>query len=69
MESKNHPTLANGKICYVEIPAIDIDSPATFYKEVVFGWQIRKQSDGTIAYDDTVREVSSTWNVGRKPAT
>ena len=30
-------TLANGKICYVEIPAIDIRRSIDFY-EAVFGW-------------------------------
>lgn len=68
MESKNHPTLGNGKICYVELPAIDIESSATFYREV-FSWQIRHRDDGRIAFDDTVGEVSGTWIVGRKPAT
>jgi len=33
------PTLANGKICYIEIPAIDIARSADFYKSV-FGWNI-----------------------------
>jgi len=37
----NHPTFGNGKICYIEIPAIDIALSAAFY-EKVFGWRIRK---------------------------
>src|ERR1700682_2913245 len=61
------PTLANGKICYVEIPAIDIHRSAEFY-EKVFGWQIRTRGDGSIAFDDGVGEVSGTWVVGRPPA-
>lgn len=64
---RSHPTLANGKICYIEIPAIDIKRSAAFYKEV-FGWQIRQRSDGQIAFDDAVSEVSGTWVLGRKPA-
>lgn len=32
------PDYANGKICYIEIPAIDIDASAAFYK-AVFGWK------------------------------
>ena len=63
-----HPTLANGKVCYLEIPAIDINRSASFYKEV-FGWQIRRRGDGHIAFDDTVNEVSGTWVAGRKAAT
>jgi uncharacterized protein len=62
------PTLANGKICYIEIPAIDVRRSAEFY-EKVFGWRIRQRSDGSIAFDDTTGEVSGTWVRGRPPAT
>ncbi len=33
------PTLGNGKICYIELPAIDVDRSADFYS-TVFGWKI-----------------------------
>lgn len=62
------PTLANGKICYIEIPAIDVPRSAEFY-EKVFGWRIRKRGDGAIAFDDTTGQVSGTWVTGRPPAT
>jgi uncharacterized protein len=68
MEKYKQPTLANGKICYMEIPAIDVILSASFYKKI-FGWQIRERSDGRIAFDDTVNEVSGTWIVGRNPTT
>ena len=61
------PTLGNGKICYVEIPANDVQRSAEFY-EKVFGWRIRKRGDGSIAFDDAVGEVSGTWVTGRSPA-
>ena len=61
-----HPTLGNGKICYVEIPAVDIKRSAAFYEEV-FGWQIRQRDDGSTAFDDAVGEVSGSWVIGRKP--
>ena len=61
------PTLANGKICYVEMPATDIARSADFYRRV-FGWQIRQRGDGSTAFDDSVGEVSGTWVVGRAPA-
>jgi predicted enzyme related to lactoylglutathione lyase len=67
MEDK-HPTLGNGKICYIEIPATDINASVSFYKEV-FGWRTRQRGDGSIAFDDTVGEVSGTWVVGRRAAT
>src|ERR1700738_3634499 len=68
MENNAPPIYRNGKICYIEIPAIDINSSSNFYKEV-FGWQIRQRSDGRIAFDDTVNQVSGTWVTDRKPAT
>jgi predicted enzyme related to lactoylglutathione lyase len=62
-----HPTLANGKICYIEIPAIDIPRSADFYSNV-FGWRLRQRGDGSTAFDDTTGEVSGTWVVGRPPS-
>jgi len=61
------PTLANGKICYVEMPATNIQGSADFYKQV-FGWTIRKRGDGSVAFDDTTGQVSGTWVRGRPPA-
>lgn len=61
------PTLANGKICYVEMPATDIARSADFYRQV-FGWNIRKRSDGSTAFDDTTGQVSGAWVLGRPPA-
>jgi predicted enzyme related to lactoylglutathione lyase len=61
------PTFANGKICYVEIPATDIARSAEFYKRV-FGWNIRQRGDGSTSFDDTVGEVSGAWVLGRPPA-
>jgi uncharacterized protein len=61
------PTLANGKICYIEMPATDVARSADFYKRT-FGWNIRKRGDGSVAFDDSVGEVSGTWVLGRPPA-
>jgi predicted enzyme related to lactoylglutathione lyase len=61
------PTLANGKICYIEIPATDIAKSADFYGDV-FGWNIRQRGDGHTAFDDSTGEVSGTWVLGRAPA-
>jgi predicted enzyme related to lactoylglutathione lyase len=61
------PTNVNGKICYIEIPATDIQRSADFYEQV-FGWGIRKRGDGSTAFDDTTGEVSGTWVPGRPPA-
>ena len=64
--SYNQPTHANGKICYIEMPAIDVQTSAAFYQEV-FGWNIRKRGDGATAFDDTIGEVSGAWVLNRKP--
>ena len=64
--SDNHSTVANGKICYIEMPAIDVKTSADFYKEV-FGWNIRQRDDGATAFDDTIGEVSGAWVLNRKP--
>src|SRR5260370_22573995 len=67
-ESDHHPTFANGKVCYIEIPALDVETSSKFYRSV-FGWNTRKRGDGSLAFDDSVGEVSGTWVLGRKAMT
>ena len=62
------PTLGNGKICYIEIPAADVQRSSEFYQRV-FGWNIRKRGDGAVAFDDGVGQVSGSWCLGRPPST
>lgn len=62
------PTLGNGKICYIEIPASDVRRSSEFY-EKAFGWRLRKRGDGAIAFDDAVGQVSGAWVLGRPPMT
>jgi uncharacterized protein len=61
------PAMGNGKICYLEIPALDIEKSAAFYRDV-FGWKTRRRGDGALAFDDGVGEVSGTWKLGRPPS-
>ena len=61
------PTLANGKICYIEMPAINVAGSAEFYQQV-FGWRIRQRGDGNTAFDDATGEVSGAWVTGRPPS-
>jgi len=68
MATTASPTYRTGKICYIEIPATDIERSAEFYRRA-FGWHIRKRGDGSTAFDDTVSEVSGTWVRGRPAAT
>jgi len=68
MTNEKEPTYGNGKICYVEMAATDVERSAAFY-HAVFGWRIRKRGDGAMAFDDGVGEVSGVWKTGRKPHT
>ena len=61
------PTLATGKICYLEIPAVDVERSSRFYRDA-FGWELRTRGDGAIAFDDAVKEVSGSWVTGRPPS-
>jgi hypothetical protein len=54
------PVYRTGKICYLEIPATDISEAADFHHQA-FGWSIRRDSDGAVAFDDTVGGVSGMW--------
>lgn len=67
MENKQ-PTFGNGKICYIEIPAIDVEASVAFYKNV-FDWRIRHREDGSVSFDDKVGEVSGAWVTGREIST
>ena len=62
------PTLGNGKICYLQIPAVEVAAASAFYA-AVFGWGLRQRDDGTTAFDDGVGEVSGTWVTDRPPST
>lgn len=59
------PTYTHGKICYIIMPSTDPQRSADFYREV-FGWNVRSHDDGTLAFDDTVGQVSGMWVTDRK---
>jgi predicted enzyme related to lactoylglutathione lyase len=60
------PTLRSGKLCYLEIPALDVHTSAAFY-ERVFGWNIRFRDTDRPSFDDTTGEVSGAWVRDRTP--
>ena len=64
---EEQPKWRTGKICYVEIPAVDVARSAGFYQQA-FGWKMRQRGDGSTSFDDTVGAVSGTFVVGRPPA-
>jgi predicted enzyme related to lactoylglutathione lyase len=61
------PDYGNGKICYIEFPATDVQRSAEFYRSV-FGWNVRTRGDGSLAFDDGVGQVSGTWTPRFPPA-
>ena len=62
----NRPTYANGKICYLEIPALNVELSANFYRSC-FGWSIRTDNAGNASFDDSVNQVSGMWVAGQQP--
>ena len=68
MDNTSQPAFANGKICYIEIPALDIQQSSKFYQNV-FSWNIREDDGGNISFDDTVGQVSGMWVLNREPTT
>lgn len=55
-----NPAAVHGKVCYIQMPAKDIQASAAFYTSV-FGWTSRYHSDGTLAFDDATGQVSGMW--------
>jgi uncharacterized protein len=62
------PDPVHGKICYLEIPATDVERSAQFYRDV-FGWNIRQRANGGLAFDDPTGAVSGSWVLKRQPST
>ena len=60
-------TSKHGKICYIELPAHDPARSAEFYREV-FGWNIRVRGDGATSFDDSIGEVSGSFDTNKTPA-
>lgn len=54
----------NGKICYIEMPATDVQRSSDFYAKV-FGWNVRRRGNGAVAFDDATGAVSGAWVLGR----
>ncbi len=58
--ANQEPIFGHGKICYVEIPALDIEQAKVFYQKV-FGWEIRCDEQGNANFDDGTGGVSGMW--------
>lgn len=66
METTNVPHFVNGKIGYIEIPALIAEESAAFYQKV-FAWKIETAPDGIITFVDGIGEVAGIWKTDRKP--
>jgi uncharacterized glyoxalase superfamily protein PhnB/catechol 2,3-dioxygenase-like lactoylglutathione lyase family enzyme len=56
--------LPRPRLCYLEIPALDLRESPTFY-EKVFGWNIRFRDSTRPSFDDATGYVSGAWVLGR----
>ncbi len=59
--------LPRPRVCYLQIPAVDVGQSAAFY-EKVFGWNIRGRDSGHPSFDDATGNVSGAWFTGLAPA-
>lgn len=57
-------TLPRPRLCYLEIPAADLQQSVKFYEEV-FGWNIRHRESNHPSFDDATENVSGAWVTGR----
>jgi predicted enzyme related to lactoylglutathione lyase len=60
-----HNISKHGKICYIELPTLDIATSSSFYQNI-FGWEIRTRGDGATAFDDANGQVSGSFSLDKK---
>ena len=53
--TREHP-FGHGRLAYVQIPALDVNKSAAFYKDI-FGWQIRGGSDSHLSFSDATGDI------------
>ncbi|MGH9743831.1 MAG: VOC family protein [Candidatus Acidiferrum sp.] len=59
--------LPRPRFCYVEIPAVDVQSSVNFY-EKVFDWNIRHRDTKRPSFDDATGNISGAWVTWRASA-
>ena len=64
--SRQHP-FGHGRLAYVQIPALDVNASAAFYKDI-FGWQVRGGSAAHLSFADATGDVIGAFVTGRKIA-
>jgi predicted enzyme related to lactoylglutathione lyase len=59
--------LPRPRLCYLEIPALNLQESIAFY-EKVFGWNIRGRESSHPSFDDASGDVSGAWTLDRQSA-
>ena len=54
----------HGRLAYVQIPALDVNASAAFYKDI-FGWQVRPGSAAHLSFTDATGDVIGAFVAGR----
>ena len=62
--AKRHKQLPRPRLCYLEIPVLDVHRSAAFY-EKVFGWDIRDRDSGRPSFAYRSADVTGAWVTGR----
>jgi len=57
--------LPRPRLCYIEIPSVDLGESIAFY-ENVFGWNIRHRNSEHPSFDDATKDISGAWVLGRE---
>ena len=57
----------NGRLSYIQIPAIDVQESAAFYR-AVFAWEVRAGSDAHLSFTDATGDMIGAWVTGRLPS-
>ena len=64
MLDHENPLARHGHVSYLEIPAVDAERSGAFY-EAVFGWEIRRRTDGDASFDDRSGSLIGRFASGR----
>src|ERR1700682_3018634 len=62
--ARRHKQLPRPRLCYLEIPAVDVHRSAMFY-EKVFGWDIRDRNSDRPSFAYRSADVTGAWVTGR----
>jgi predicted enzyme related to lactoylglutathione lyase len=62
--TREHP-FGHGRLAYVQIPALDANASAAFYKDI-FGWQVRGGSPSHLSFTDATGDIIGAFVTGRK---